>query len=383
MKNRILSPLRVMLSSILFVGAHLLSSVAHAEETIVLGQSAALTGPAAALGTGMQVGMTAYFNDLNEAGGIHGKQVSLISKDDGYEPEKAVLNTRSLIEEEKVFALIGAVGTPTSKAVLPVVMEAGVPFVGPFTGAGLLREPYNPLIVNVRGSYGQEMERLVQYLHNEKGYSKIAIFYQNDAYGKAGLSGLNKALESRGLALAGEGTYERNTTAVKRGVMSLKKASPEAIVMVGAYKACAEFIKVAKKFGMADVVYCNISFVGTRALQKELGEAGEGTVISQVVPDPSSSDTAVVVEYRESLAKHFPEEQPDWISLEGYLVAKLFHQIASLVEGELTREGFVQKVKEVGTFDLGGVVLSFGENDSQGMDDVFLTKISGADVLGL
>jgi branched-chain amino acid transport system substrate-binding protein len=349
-------------------------------EEILLGQSCALTGPAGDLGTKMRTGLEAYFSKVNESGGVNGRKIRLISKDDGYEPDMAIKTTRELIEKDKVFLLIGEVGTPTSKAVVPIAEQAKVPFFGPFTGAEFLRNPFKKYVINVRGSYYQEMERLAQYLVDEKGLKKIACFYQNDSYGQAGLSGIEIALEKRGLKLVATGTYERNTVAIKGGLLDIRKASPDAVVMVGAYQPCAEFIKLAKKVGMTDVVYCNISFVGTGSLKKELGEAGEGCIISQVVSFPHDESILLVAEYNDAMKKYQPATAPGFVSLEGYMVGKLFCMAAKDVKGDLTRESLISAIENTGVFDLGGVVLKFGPNDHQGMDEVFLTIIKGGDI---
>ena len=349
------------------------------DKEIHLGQSCALSGPAEALGTGMRAGLNAYFAQLNASGGINGRTVKITSLDDGYEPDQAIANTRRLIEQEQVFLLIGEVGTPTSKAVVPMTEKAGVPFFGPFTGAGFLRDPAKK-IINVRGSYDQEMERLAQYLVDEMGFSKIACFYQNDGYGQVGLAGITSALKKRNMELVATGTYERNTTAVKSGLLQVRKAKPEAVVMVGAYKPCAEFIKLAKKAGMKDTVYCNISFVGTKALKEALGKDGEGCIISQVVNFPWNAELPLVKEYQEAMKKYQPDQEFDFVSLEGYMVGKLFGMIASQVNGELTRDKFMAVAETKGSFDLGGVTLKYGPGDHQGMDQIFLTSIVNGEI---
>jgi ABC-type branched-subunit amino acid transport system substrate-binding protein len=359
----------------LFVAGNALAEDGVSSNEILLGQSCALSGPAQALGTGMRAGLNAYFAKLNAAGGINGRKIRLISKDDGYEPDRAIKNTRDLIEKDKVFLLIGEVGTPTSKAVVPIAEEAKVPFFGPFTGAEFLRNPFKKYVINLRGSYYQEMERLTQHLVDKKGLKKVACFYQNDGYGQAGLNGIKIALKKRGMELAATGTYERNTVAVKSGLLKIRGAKPDAIVMVGAYKPCAAFIKLAKKVGMKDTLYCNISFVGTEALRNDLGDAGEGCLISQVVKFPWDESVPLIKEYMVTMKKYQPEEKIGFVSLEGYSVGKLFSMAAKEVKGDLSREGFISAVDNTGTFDLGGVMLQFGRNDHQGMDDVFLTVI--------
>lgn len=344
---------------------------------IVLGQSCALTGPAGALGTGMRDGLQAAFSEYGE---INGNTIKLITMDDGYEPNRAIENTRKLLDKDKVFMLIGEVGTPTSKAVVPVAEEAGVPFFGPFTGAEFLRAQDKDLIVNVRGSYYQEMERLAQYLVDEKGLTKIACFYQNDGYGQAGLSGIELALECRNMELAGTGTYERNTTAVKSGLLKIRKASPEAVIMVGAYKPCAEMIKLAKRSGMDETLFCNISFVGTKALLNELGDAGEGCIISQVVNFPWDESVPLVKEYHAAMKKHMPEASTGFVSLEGYMVGKLFCEALKKTEGDVTPRSVLNTINSVSKWDLGGVKMEFTATDRQGMDDVFLTVIRGGEI---
>jgi len=371
--------MRTQLLALLLVGT-LFCSSSFAEDgisdsTITLGQSSALSGPAKDLGTNMRAGMEAYFAKINVTGGINGREIKLISKDDGYEPDRAIKNTKELIEDDKVFLLIGEVGTPTSQAVVPIAEKAKVPFFGPFTGAEFLRNPFKKYVINVRGSYYQEMEKLAEYLVDKKGLKKIACFYQNDGYGQAGLNGIKNALKKRGLELVETGTYERNTVAVKGGLLKIRKAKPEAVIMVGAYKPCAEFIKLAKKVGMNDTVYCNISFVGTNSLTQELGASGNGSIISQVVNFPYDQSVPIVKEYTEAMQKFQPGVSLGFVSLEGYMVGKLFSMAAQSVKGSLTRESFIQAIDNTKTFDLGGVSLQFGPDDHQGMDDIFLTII--------
>ncbi|MFP4476856.1 MAG: ABC transporter substrate-binding protein [Desulfatibacillaceae bacterium] len=369
-----------LLLAVLFLSPSVLAADGVTESEIVLGQSCALEGPVRALGLGMSTGLSAFFAAANRDGGVHGRAIRLISRDDGYEPQQAIANTREFIRDEKVFCLIGEVGTPTSRAVVPLAEQEEVPFFAPFTGAEFLRNPYKEYVVNLRASYYQEMERLAQYLVEEKGFSKIACFYQNDGYGQAGLAGIRRALERRDLELVAGDNYERNTLAVKGAILTIRRARPQAVVMVGAYQPCAEFIKQARRVGMDDVVYCNISFVGTSALLKELGEAGDGVIISQVVVFPWNRDVPVVAEYHEAMAA-YGKSNPDaddrigFVSLEGYLAGKLFFQVAEAAGKDLTREGFLEAVKSVGTYDLGGIEARFGPGDHQGLDEVFLTVI--------
>ncbi|WP_240194480.1 ABC transporter substrate-binding protein [Desulfopila inferna] len=344
-------------------------------QPIVLGQSCALSGPAQNLGLELRAGLLAAFSKKNDEGGIRGRDILLISRDDGYEPDRAIRNIRSFIEKHNVFMIIGEVGTPTSKAVIPLIEQHEVPFFGPFTGAEFLREPFRKNIINVRGSYYQEMEKLASYLIDEKKISRIACFYQNDSYGLDGLQGIRQALKRRGMKLVSEGTYERNTVAVMGGLRDVHKGNPEAIVLVGAYSACAEFIKLSKVKEEGERIYCSISFVGTESLQKALGRYAENVIVSQVVPNPRDSSLPLIKEYLEAMSKYQHDVPISFTSLEGYIAGKLFSEIATHVQGELTRKNFVDTMESIGRFDLGGLVLSFGEKDHQGLDEIYLTRI--------
>jgi ABC-type branched-subunit amino acid transport system substrate-binding protein len=342
---------------------------------LVLGQSCALSGPAQNLGLEMRAGLLAAFSEINDDGGIHGREIILLSRDDGYEPDKAVRNTRSLIYDDQVFALIGAVGTPTSMAVAPVVSEARIPFFAPFTGAEFLRNPFNQYVINVRASYFQEMEKLASYLIDDKKISRVACFYQNDSYGFAGLRGIEIALAKRGMKLVSKGSYERNTIAVMGAMRDIYQQQPEAVVLVGAYSACAEFIKLSRNKIAGETVFCNISFVGTESLRKALDGYGEGVIVSQVVPSPHDTNITLIGNFKRAMAKYQHDAAMSFTSLEGFIAGKLFGKIAMAVKGELTREKFISTMEEVGQFDLGGLVLEFGPLDHQGLDAIYLTQI--------
>lgn len=363
-------------ASAVAIAAGFRRAVGAAGDTITFGQSCALEGPAKELGRGMRLGITVAFEEANAAGGVGGRRLQLVSYDDGYEPEKAIANTRRLIGEDGVFALIGEVGTPTSKAAVPVAMEADVPFIAPFTGAQFLREPFERRIVNVRASYFQETETLVDRFTRDLGYDRIAVFYQDDSYGRAGLEGVRRALAKRGLQIVSEGTYQRNTTNVKRGLLDIRRGEPQAVIMIGAYAPCAEFIRTAKKVRLG-ARYANVSFVGTDALAGELGADGEGVIVSQVVPFPQDRSVPVVAAYHDALARFGGGAKPGFVSLEGYMAGRLVVEALGRVSGEPTREALLDAIYRGGAFDLGGVRLEYGPGDSQGMDEVFLTELDG------
>lgn len=345
-------------------------------DSIKIGISNAQEGPASFLGTEFSKGAQAYFNSINEQNGINGKKIEVVQYDDGYEPENCIKNTKKLINEDNVLLLFGYVGTPTSKAVLPIIQSEKMPCFFPLTGAGFLRDvKKSSYVFNLRATYDMETEAMVDYLV-KKGKNKIAIFYQNDAYGMAGLSGVKKALTKRDIELVSEGTYERNTVAVNKGLISIKKGSPEAIIMVGTYKPCAEFIKRAKKLGLKDVEFLNISFVGSKALAEELGDKGQDVIVTQVVPLLWNATVPAVKEYQGVLKKYFPDSEPGFVSLEGYLGAKLLVKVLEKAGDDLTSESLVG-VSETMEIDLlgSGTKMSFSPSDHQGFNQVFMTKI--------
>lgn len=344
------------------------------DNQILFGQAAALGGPAAALGQGMQLGLNAAFAEANAAGGVHGRQLKLKSYDDGYEPDRSIAHVKKLINEDQVFALIGPVGTPTSKATQPIATKAKVPFIGPFTGAGFLRNADLGNIVNVRATYGAETEAWIKHLVDNKGMKRISILYQDDAFGRVGLKGVTAALDKRGMKLVAEGTYQRNTVAVKTALLKIRKAKPDAVVMVGAYKPIAAFIKLARKVKM-DAAFVNISFVGSRALSQELGDAGNGVIISQVVPFPWDTSVPLVKAYQAALKAVDPEAEPGFVTLEGYMVGRLAVMALDKTGRDLSRQALLNAIWSQGSFDLGGVTLTYGATDNQGMDQVFMTHI--------
>jgi ABC-type branched-subunit amino acid transport system substrate-binding protein len=345
-------------------------------DRIVFGQAAALSGPSSALGQKMRQGILAAFAEVNAKGGVHGRTLQLVSRDDGYDPDRSVLQTVKLLHEDKVFALIGAVGTPTSLVTVPIAKDEQVPFIGPFTGAGFLREKDLDNVVNIRASYSAEAEAWVKHLTEDRHIKRIAIFYQDDPYGRDGLAGVRQALEKRGMELAAEATYERNTKAVGMAMRVLKRAEPEAVVMVGTYVPCAEFIKLAREGGF-DPVFVNISFVGADALAQELGRNGEGVIVSQVVPFPWDTSVKVVADYQAAEKAIDPGLPPDFVSLEGYICGRLAAAALDMAGPNPTRAEMLRVINEVGQFDISGDRLTVGHKMRDSSARVFLTLIQG------
>jgi branched-chain amino acid transport system substrate-binding protein len=342
-------------------------------DKILFGQVAALSGPAQALGQGMREGLLAAFEEINRAGGVGGRKLALKSVDDGYEPEKTIEATKKIIAEDKVFALVGSVGTPTSKAGQPIASAAKIPFIGPFTGAEFLRNPYNRYVVNIRSSYFQETEAWIEHLTKDLGISKIAILYQDDAFGLAGLEGVNRAMKKRNMALVAAGSFRRNTEAIKSALLDIMKAEPEAVVTVAPYKPVAKFIKLARQVKL-NAVFVAISFVGSDALAKELAGEGDGVIVSQVVPFPRDKSLPVVASYQAALAALDSKAQPNFVSLEGYLVGRLVVETLKRLPGEPTRENFLNAIAKA-PFDFGGVTLTYGPTKNQGSDRVYFTVL--------
>jgi len=342
------------------------------EKEIVLGQFAPFTGPAAQLGVRLNVGIQSYFKAINDQGGINGRTLRLLTRDDGYEPDRAVAAVKGLIEQDKVFALVGSVGTPTGLAALPVITEARVPIVGMFTGAQGLREPFNRYVFHVRASYFDETERIVQHL-TTLGMKRIAVFYQNDAYGKAGLEGVMRALTRRQLQPAATATFERNTVDVNAALGSILPSQAEAVVQIGAYKACAEFIKQARVRGYGGQFF-NVSFVGSKALADELGPVGMGVVISQVVPFPYTPSAPVVREYQQRMTE-FGDKDFDFSSMEGFLMAKVFVEGLRRAGKNLTRETLISGLETMKDVNFGGFEVNYTPRDHAGSKYTDLTII--------
>ncbi len=349
------------------------------DDRVVFGQSAAFSGPAQELGINMNLGILAAFEEANRNGGVHGRKLELTTRDDAYEPEAAITNTQALINDEQVFALIGAVGTPTSRSATPVAADAGIPYVAPFTGAGFLRDDHWDNIVNLRSSYAQETEEMVERLTTDLGVTRIAVMFQDDSFGRAGYNGALAALERRDMELVATGVYPRNTTAVKSGLLDLRLGNPEAVIIIGAYQPVAALISWSRHIGF-DPIFMTVSFVGSNALAAELGAGGEGVYVTQVVPFPHDDSIPVVASYTAALAELDPQAVPGFVSLEGYMAGRMAIAGLEACGPALTRDCFLENILGAGQFDIDGFIVDFGNEadrrvDNQGSDAVFLTVI--------
>ncbi|HEX5767153.1 MAG TPA: ABC transporter substrate-binding protein [Burkholderiales bacterium] len=358
--------------------AALLPGAAHGDDgvypdRIVLGQAAVFTGPAAQLGIQMRNGIKAYFDYVNAKGGVHGRRLDLVTEDDRYEQAVAPSASKKLIEEHRVFALLGYVGTPTGVAHLPVVTQAKVPLVGMFTGAEVLRAPFNRYVFHVRASYYDETEKIVEQVLSTGG-QKISVFYQDDAYGEAGRKGTELALERRRMKIHSSGTVERNTVKVEQAAKTIHASQPDAIVMVSAYTSIAAFVREMQKLGSGATFY-NVSFVGSKALADALGKEGVGVAISQVVPFPWGTAVPVVKEYQQ-LAKKAGFTDYNFSALEGFLTAKVMVEALRRAGKAPTREGLVDTLEKMNDVDLGGFYISYSPKNRAGSKFVDLTIIS-------
>jgi branched-chain amino acid transport system substrate-binding protein len=333
-----------------------LPALAQSDRRVVLGQSAAFSGPAAQLGIQMNAGARLCFDAINAAGGVNGAQIELRTLDDQYEPDKCRANTEALIRDD-VFALFGYVGTPTSVAALPVINQARIPFFGPFTGAEALRDPFQRHVFHVRASYYDETALIVKQL-TQLGLRKIAVFRQNDNYGQAGYDGVVRALKPLGLEPVAVGLVERNTVNVDEAVKSIVAKEPDAVVQISAYKSCAAFIRAARKAGYGGTFY-NVSFVGTQALADELGKQAMGVVVSQVMPFPFSLTTPISREYLAAVQKAGGDHKPNYSSMEGYVAAKLFAEGLRRAGKSPNREALIGGLEAMQSLDFGGFVASF------------------------
>ena len=341
-------------------------------DKIVLGQAAVFSGPAAQLGIQMRNGIKAYLDHVNAQGGVHGRKLELVTEDDRYETKVAPLASKKLIEEHKVFALLGYVGTPTGVAHLPVVNQAKVPLVGMFTGAEVLRVPFSRYIFHVRASYYDETEKIVEQIVSIGG-KNIAVFYQDDAYGLAGLTGTEIAMKKRNMQISAKATVERNTVKVENAVKTIHAVKPDAVVMISAYTSIAEFVRQMKKAGSGATFY-NVSFVGSKALADALGKEGVGVAISQVVPFPWGTGVPVVKEYQQ-LAKKAGFTDYNFSALEGFLSAKVLVEGLRRTGRSLTRERFISTMEAMGDVDLGGFYVGYSPTNRAGSKFVDLTII--------
>ncbi|MBU2221513.1 MAG: ABC transporter substrate-binding protein [Candidatus Omnitrophica bacterium] len=348
---------------------------------ILFGSSLALESGPKELGIQTSHGLMAYINYVNDEGGVNGRKIKVIFYNDGYDPLSCVQNTQKLINEDKVFALTSYVGTPTSVKAQPLWTNAKVPLVGFFTGAEALRTPFNRYNIHIRGSYYQETSAAVDIFIKQLDFKKIAVFYQNDAFGEAVKKGTEIALEKYGMTPRAYGSFERNTLNIEEGLKKIVKANPDAVVMVGTYSPLAKFVKEAKKAGLTKTFFHTVSFVGPETFAQELGQDNANVMVSQVVPpytDPGYAQLPVIKKYVEYLKKYYPDDSANFVSLEGFINGMILVEGLMRAGKNLTRENFINAIESINPGEMDtGLNLSYGANDHVGIDRIYLTHIKG------
>ncbi|MCT4535397.1 ABC transporter substrate-binding protein [Halodesulfovibrio sp.] len=347
---------------------------------ITIGSSLALEGHASYLGTQTLRGAQSYLRNVNALGGVHGRLITLQAMDDGYDPTRCLANTHRLVSSGNIFSLFGFVGTPTTVRVLPLIEEAKIPLVGAFSGANALRVPFNPYVFNIRASYYQETKAAVELLVSQMQCKRIAVFYQYDAYGFDGLMGTELALREVGLAPVARGSYVRGAVDIDEALHKIVTAQPDAVVLVGTYEPCAEFITKADALGL-DAAFFNLSFVGAEELARLLPDDIKGDVlVSQVVPPPFSPQVhelmGIAEEYVRHLKELYPDDVPNAVGLEGYVNARVMVEGLRRAGRNLTRESFMKALESMGKFPLGGKAsVAFTPEDHQGLEMVYYTVL--------
>jgi ABC-type branched-subunit amino acid transport system substrate-binding protein len=358
------------------------------DNEVRFGISAPFSGSAKELGQQMKLGVEAAFKAANDAGGVHGRQLSLIAADDGYEPERTAVTMKDLYDNRQVFGLVGNVGTPTAAVAVPYALEKHMLFFGAFTGANLLRrDPPDRYVINYRASYAEETDAVVRYLVKLRHLrmDQIAVFAQQDAYGDAGFAGVTKAIR----ALGGDDgailrlNYKRNTIEVDDAISHLRGHKPpiKAVVMVATYRAAAKFIEKTRDL-YPGMIYTNVSFVGSTALANELMLLGprfaNGTIVTQVVPAVDGY-SSVALAYKAALAKYVPGEAPDYVSMEGYVAANVLIEGLKRAGPQLDTEKLVDTFEAMHNFDMGlGTPIRFGPAEHQGSHKVWGTQLDAA-----
>lgn len=360
--------------SLFFIGTAIASAMPawsqSAPAEIVIGQSGALSGPADEIAREMKAGAEAYFKVINQAGGVNGRKIKLVSLDDGGEPDRAKANTQKLIAEDNALALFGYSGEHTIKAVLPLVDKAKIGFIAAAGGDQNLRDPFNRYIFNIRASYLEETERGIdQYVR--RGINKIALFYQNDPYGRAGLAGVDKAMRDRQLGILIFGSVDRNSTNTASAAQSISKSGAQAVMIAAGAQTAAAFIKDMKKLGSTAQFFV-LSSAGAKTLASQLGEDGRGVAVSQVVPLPTAEGELLGRDY----VKHIGGvNNASFASLEGYIGARVLVEGLKKAGKVPTRESLVDALERLGTIDLSGFKVKFAPGNHNGSSLVELTVI--------
>ena len=348
------------------------------DKEILIGSCSALEGPSKFLGTQNVAGARAYFDSVNEQGGVHGRKLRLVASDDSYDPAKAEDCFKHL-QAQGVFAMGFFVGTPTGVKYVPLAESSRVPLVGLFTGAQALYSPFRHWVINVRAGYADETKEQVDGLWKTLGYKKIGVIYPDDAFGSAVLDGVKSALKEHGSEPVAVGSYPRQTGQAEAAIQTVRAASPDAVVIVGPANTVAPIIKMAHTRGWSPL-FVTVSFVGTDDLIKLAGQDAEGMVITQVVPPYYLTDLKTVALYRRTLTKFAPTEAPNFVSLEGFVDAMVMVEGLKRAGKELTREGLIRGIESLHDFDIelgSQLKLNYSARDHKGFNHVIPTVVRG------
>jgi len=370
----------MLLARIAAVIAAALAAAAQAQPTpgvsasaIVFGQSAPLSGANAELGSDIRNGALAYFRKVNEAGGVHGRRLELVTLDDANQVPRSEANTKELVEQKQVFALFGYASATLSRPALPTVEKHGVPFLAPFTGADPMRV-FNRNVYNVRASYAEELEKIVDHFV-PLGVRRFSIVYYDDIVGRENLSAVERALKKRSLEPVSIAAFrDRANPDIDAAVAAVAKGSPDVVILTTLYKASADFVKLARKSGVAAQMASN-SFPGASPLAKELGKEGAGVIVATVVPPPTKRSLPIVHEYQPAIEKQTGKKDFSFTSLESFIAAKIAVQALRRAGPNPTRASFMRELDALKDFDAGGYLVSFSPGNHNGSSFVELTVI--------
>jgi branched-chain amino acid transport system substrate-binding protein len=356
----------------------LLSMPAHAEkgvsnDEVLLGKTSSLSGALAEIGVDATNASNAYFDHINAQGGVHGRKIRLITLDDQYSTEKGVANAKQLIENEKVFAFLNMAGTPTNKALLPIIEAEGIPSIGPYTGSSVVRTPHHHLIFNIRASYADETAKIIEHL-GIRGIKKVAVVYQNNVFGKEGLAGIEQSLGEQQLKVHASAPLESSGSDAEKAAKTLADSAPQAVIMITTGKSSVSFIKAFNALSPG-MQFFTISVMGTQASVNALGKEGIGVVVSQVAPFPFSATSGIVREYQQVMNKAGIKNW-SFASMEGFISAKVVVEGLKRTGRNLTRERFIDALESMGKLDFDGYTIHFDKSNHLGSRYVDLTVIS-------
>lgn len=351
------------------------------DKAVIVGIVNTTSGPTATTGIMSNAGPKVFFEKLNKSGGVNGRVIEAKYYDDGYEPVRAASETKKAIENHQVFVILNNNGTPTAKAVLPIIERARVPFLFPRTGDLAVRDPFNRYIFNLRSSFATEMTELVAYVVDKEKKRNVAILTQADVFGKVVQSATQKALKDKGIHdFSANGEVARNSVDVKAAYEIIAKANPDVVVLGVTQAAAVPFIKLAHRKGKK-WRYLALNNLNPIVTQLTHGE-GDNLLISQVVPNPKTSDLLIARHFREDMLASGQEKSINFVAFEGYINAYFFAEALRSAGPKPTRENLIEAF-ESKEYDLGGIKVRYSKTDHDGALPVLLTKIKGQEFIDL